>query len=92
MDPDAYPRINFTDPALAEYDRHRTAFDDAADRRESQAHSDSDDEHYDTKNQATKSVPHIMDDARKKSHKRLEKRHGKLPDHLEYRDRRVLGA
>ena len=91
-DPDAYPQLLFKEPALAEHARHRTRFDDAADWRASQPHSDSDDENYGTKDQATSSWPHVMAEARKQSHKKLEKKFGALPEGFEYRNRRFLGA
>ena len=76
---------------MAEHARHRTRFDDAADWRASQPHSDSDDEHYGTKDQATRSAPHAMEEARKRSHEQIERRLGKLPGY-EYADRRALAA
>ena len=90
FDPDQYPQINYKDPDLADYYRHRTAADAAADFRDSQPHSDSEDEHYGTKDQATSSVAHVMNQARERGHKYSEKRYGKLPPGQEYRNRRSL--
>ena len=90
MDPNQFPGMNYTDPAFADYFRHRTSFDAAADFRASQPHSDSDDEHYGTKDQATSSEAHVTADARERGHKVSERRYGKLAPGLEYRNRRNL--